>query len=189
MNHGERENLKRLLPNSVFMLPYSPQRGFSLLETLFYVALLALSLFVVMQTLLVLTRSYATFRAVGRIERDSALSLGRLVRETRDANNIADAGSVFGAHPGRLRLDTTTAAGAALTVEFSVNGGALLMTENGVALGALTSSTTNVSNLVFRKITTARSQGVKIEMTLSSGSGAAARSENFFVTAALRNSY
>lgn len=163
--------------------------GFSLVETLFYVALLALSLLVVMQTLVVLTRSYTTFRDAERIERDAALSLERMVREVRGANNIADAGSVFGVHPGRLRLNTTTAAGGTRTVEFSVSGGALLLTEDGAALGALTSSTTNVSSIVFRKITTARSQGVKIEMTLTAGSDAAARSENFYATAVLRNSY
>ena len=181
----------RIRRAGIFDIRYFPKRGFSLVETLFYVALLALSLLVVMQTLLVLTRSYAAFRAAGRIERDAALSLERMVREVRGANNIADAGSVFGVHPGRLRLNTTTAAGAARTVEFSVSGGALLLeeAEDGTAAGALTSSTTTVSNLVFRKITTTRSQGVKIEMTLSSGSGAAARSERFYATAVLRNSY
>lgn len=184
--HRRRGHLLRTV---YYLLPATSRRGFSLVETLFYVALLALSLLVVMQTLVALTRSFAVFRAAAQIEQSAALSLERMVRVTRDANDISDAGSVFGAHPGRLRLNTTTATGAARAVEFSVNGGALTLIEDGTVAGFLTSSTTNVSNLVFRKITTARSKGVKIEMTLTAGSGAAARSENFYTTAVLRDSY
>lgn len=180
--------MKTLRHNSVCII-HNSARGFSLLETLFYVAILALSLLAVMQTLAVVTRSYAVFRAAGRIERDAALSLERMMREIRDANDIAAAGSAFGAHPGRLLLNTTTAAGAARAVEFYVNSGALSLKEDGVISGPLTSGNTTVSNLVFRNIATARSKGVKIEMTISSGSGAAARSENFYATAVLRNSY
>lgn len=188
MNYAKERKLNMPRHNSVFSI-HNSTRGLSLVETLLYVALLALSLLVVMQTLLALTRSFAVFRAAARIEQSAALSLERVVREVRDAQSISDAESVFGAHPGRLLLNTTTTTGAARTVLFSVSGGALMLTEDGAITGSLTGSTTNVSNLVFRKVTTGRSTGVKIEMTLSAGSGFAARSENFYVTAVLRDSY
>lgn len=179
--------------NSRHSHPNSPDShrvaGFSLVETLLYVALLALSLLVVMQTLVAFTRSFAVFRAVAQIEQSATLSLERMVREIRDAHDISDTGSIFGTHPGQLFLNTTTAAGAARTVLFSLNGGALVLTEDGMVTGSLTGSTTRVANLVFRKITTERSKGVKIEVTLMAGSGPAARSENFYATAVLRDSY
>ena len=132
---------------------YKLKAGFSLVEMLFYIAILALSLVAVMQTLLVVTRSYGVLRNAQHIEEETALSLERMLREIRDANDIADAGSTFGTHPGVLALKTTDAIGTARTVEFSLAAGKLSLKENGVVTGFLTSMSTTISNLVFRKIT------------------------------------
>ena len=164
-------------------------RGFSLIEALFYVVILSFALLAVMQTLLVVTKSYGALRNVQRIEQEAVISLERMMRGIRDANGIDDAGSVFGAHPGKLLLQSTTASGTPTTVEFSLNAGHLVLREGGITVGFLTSTTTNVSNLVFRKITTARSAGVKIEITMRSGTTTSARTENFYATAVLRDSY
>ena len=165
------------------------QAGFSLVEMLFYVMLLSLCLVIVTQTLVVVTRSFGVLRTAQRIEQEASLSLERLLREIRDANGIQDAGSTFGAHPGRLYLTTTNSAGTARTVEFYLSNGQLLLREDGSATGALTSANVTISNLIFRKISTVRSKGVKIEMRLQSGTGQNARSEDFYTTAVLRDSY
>ncbi|MDO8594048.1 MAG: prepilin-type N-terminal cleavage/methylation domain-containing protein [bacterium] len=189
MNYGKEKRLKELRHTSVFILPNSSQRGFSLVEMLFYIAILSLALLVVTQTLVVLMRSYGVLRGAQHIEEDVGGALDRMVREIRDANGVDDAGSVLGTHPGKLLLNTTTLAGAPRTVEFSLSAGQLLLKENGVVTGFLTSSSTSLSSLIFRKITSVRSKGVKIEMTMQSGTSTAARSENFYSTAVLRDSY
>lgn len=164
--------------------------GFSLVEMLFYVALLSLCLVVVMQTLSAVTRSFGVLRTVQRIEQEASLSLDRMLREIRDANDINDVASVFGAHPGALYLLTTNALGVPRTVEFFLTNGQLILREDGSPqTGALTSSKTTVTRLIFRKINTVRSKGVRIEMTLQSGTGQNTRSENFYTTAVLRDSY
>lgn len=188
MNYEKRRKLKTLRHNSVFSI-HNSARGFSLVEILFYVALFSLALVAALHALIVITRSHATLRAAAHIEQESAAALQRMLREIRDANNAGAAGSVFGAHPGRLLLNTTATTGGARTVLFYLDSGKLALKEDGALTGFLTSSTTNVSNLVFRSITTARSEGVKIELTMQSGTGPAARSENFYVTAVLRDSY
>ncbi len=166
-----------------------PHRGFSLVEMLFYVAILAFALVAVMQTLIVVTRSYGVLRSTQRVEQEASVSMERMVRELRDASGIDDAGSVFGTHPGKLLLNSTTASRTARTVEFSIDSGKLSLKENGVVTGLLSSTRTNISSLIFRKITTARSKGVKIEMTMQSGTSTAARAENFYATGVLRDSY
>lgn len=163
--------------------------GVSLMEMLFYIAILSFALLAMMQTLIVVTRSYGTLQNAERVEQEAAISLDRLIREIRDANGIDDAGSVFSAHPGKLLLHSATASGTSKTVEFSLEGGRLKLKENGATIGFLTSSQTNISNLIFRKITTARSQGVKIELTMRSGTTTAMRVEDFYATAVLRDSY
>ncbi len=185
MNYQMRSKKRK-----VFHIPYSIfHGGFSLVEMLFYVAILTFALLAMLQTLIVITRSYAVLKSVQRIEQESAFSLERLVREVRNANAVDDAGSTLGTSPGKLLLNSTDTAGTARTVEFSVANGKLSLKENGVVTGVLTSSTTAVTNLVFRKITTARSKGVKIEMTFTSGTGRTLRTENFYATAVLRDSY
>src|SRR3989338_5502326 len=94
------------------------QRGFSLVEMVFYTAILAVALVAVMQTLVVIVRSYGVLRASQRIEQEATASMERMVREIRDASNVDDAGSVLGSSPGELLLNTTDAAGTAKTVEF-----------------------------------------------------------------------
>ena len=165
------------------------QRGFSLVEMLFYVALLSLSLLAVMQTLVVVTRSYGVFKAAQHIEQEASAAGERMIREIRDANGINDAGSALSSHPGKLLLTSTDASGVPRTVEFSLSGSQLSLKENGVVTGLLTSPKTSISTLVFRKITTTRSKGIKIEMILQAGSGVASTTEKFYITAALHDSY
>ena len=186
MNHQKKQSRTY----SIFSIPYSLfHRGFSLVEMLFYVVILSLSLIAVLQTLVVVTRSYGVLKYAQRVEQEAAFSLERMVREMRDASSITDAGSTFGTNPGKLLLGSTDSSGTARTVEFSVDTGKILLKENGAVTGYLTSSKTSVSNLVFRKITTTRSKGVKIEMTVAAGSGTFARSESFYATVVLRDSY
>lgn len=162
--------------------------GFLLVEMLFYVAILSLCFLAVTETLIVATRAFGSFRTAERIVADAEVSLERMVREARDANGINGA-SVLSSHPGKLVLDTTNGSGAPRTVEFYLASGKLMLKEDGIVTGALTGGKTIVANLIFRRITTARSQGVKIEMTLASGTGSVARTENFYATAVLRDSY
>lgn len=178
---GLFENWKLKIDNST--------KGFSLVETLLYTALFSLVLLVVAETLIAAVRSSGMLRASQRIERDAGFALERMVREIRDAKNVTVAASALGAHPGMLALNTTNASGGARSALFSLTNGVLYLTEDGVVVGPLSSAQTVVSNLVFRRVTTGRSEGVKIEMTFQSGSGQAARKENFYATAALRDSY
>lgn len=188
MNYAKEKYLKRLRHNSGFIL-HNSSSGFSLVEALFYVVILSFALLAIMQTLIIVTRSHGVLRSAERIEQEAGIAVERMIREIRDSNDIDDAGSVFNAHPGKLLLNSTTVAGLPRTVEFSLNGGKLSLKENGVVTGLLTSAQTNISNLVFFKIGTARSKGVKVEMAMQSGTSTSARTEQFYSTAVLRDSY
>lgn len=188
MNYGKKKNLKGFQHNSVFFIRASTS-GFSLVEVLLYVIILSFALLTLMQTLLVITNSYRALKNTERLEHDATAAMERFFREARDGYALDDAGSVYNAHPGRLLIQSTDALGLQKTVEFYLDAGKLSVKENGVVAGLLTSPETSVSNLVFRKISTARSTGVKVEMTLGTGTSTAARTGNFYATAVLRDSY
>ena len=184
----EKEGEQRSVSRALLEKSRYPIRGFSLVEMLFYVVILSFALLIVTETLIILTRSFGSLRATQRIEQEGGFLLERMVREIRDATSV-DASSSLGTHPGKLVLISTTALGTPKTVEFYLDAGRVHLKEDGVVIGALSSEQTTITNLIFKKITTARSEGVKIEMTVGSGTGRFSRSENLLTTAVLRDSY
>jgi hypothetical protein len=155
----------------------------------FYVALLALFTVALVNLLFMLLRSNASFQAARSVNRAAIVSVERMTREIRGATRLIESGSasVFGTNPGRLVLETSEGT-TATTSEFYVESGALKLKQNGVVLGALTPSGATVTSLIFRKLEHATSTAVKMELTVSAGSGAASRSDSFYSTIVLRGS-
>lgn len=167
------------------MITLSKQKGFSLLEMLFYIVILGLLLAIIMNIIVSVTRSERVIKSLRNIEDSAALSLERIGREVRQADSI-DASSVFESHPGRLVLIGTDSEGSPRKVEFYLLNGRVLMKENDVDTGALTQTGSNVSNLVFYHFIGANSEGVRTKMTIDSGTSTHYRSEKFYSTAVLR---
>lgn len=165
------------------------QAGFTLIEMLIYAGILVIIMAVVVSTLLALSRSYRTLSVAQQVESAAEVSLDRMLRETRSATSIDTAQSAFGTSTGKLTLNTTDSNGNATTIQFFLSGQTLRIKEAGVDVGPLTPTSTRVTNLTFRHITTAISHAVKVDMTIESGQDTSYRSKNFYGTAVLRGSY
>lgn len=164
-------------------------RAFSLVEAAVYVGLLALVLVTVANTTLLMSRAYRELRASRHIQSSAVTALDRMVRDIRNARSVTVGASTLGVTPGVLTLETTTATGSPQTFQFYISNGALRMKQDGGDIGPLTLPGVSVSSLIFRHFVTAVSQAVKIELTLSSGTGSSTRIANFYSTARLRGSY
>lgn len=171
----------------MFHVPY--RRGFSLVETIIYIGLLILIIVAVVNMLIGMSKAYGFMRLSTHIQTSSIDSLDRVVREIRNAKSVDVANSTLGTSPGVLTLNSTDDAGNAMTYQFYISGGVLRMKQNGIDQGPLTLPDVTVGNLVFRKMTTGVSQAVKIDMTLTAGSGSMTRTAKFYGTAILRDSY
>ncbi|MEX2013762.1 MAG: prepilin-type N-terminal cleavage/methylation domain-containing protein [Parcubacteria group bacterium] len=167
----------------------SRQRGMTLVEMLVYVFLLTLTVFVIINSLFSLSRSYRSLESTLAIETTAQVALERLVREVRGSSSIAVAESVWDSSPGKLLLNQKDGDDNPLTVRFLVANERIEIEENGFNLGPLTPASVRVTNLVFRRITTLESEALKIEMTVESGEGTSFRSKNFYSTVVLRGSY
>ena len=114
----------------------------------------------------------------------------RMANEIRLANDIDDAGSVFAVSPGKLKLNTTDGSGLATTIEFFLSGAGIFVKEGSSASEALTASTTEITSLIFSKITASTvSKAVKISLTAKAKGGRMEKTEKFYNTAILRGSY
>lgn len=144
--------------------------GYSLIETVMYIALFVLLASVLVGTLFGMTSAYREIRVNDDLLDSSSVAMERMTREIRDAVSIDTGASTFGATPGTLTLNSLDGSGAPKTVEFNVAGsGALdiLDSTDGTARD-LTGGHVVVTSLVFRNVTTAIGSAVKVEATFQS---------------------
>lgn len=160
--------------------------GFSLVEMLIYVAILLIMLIVIINVVLSVAGSDKVIRALRNIENSAALAIERINREARSADAIVVASSIFDSHPGKLVLSSEIGGGPPRTVEFYLLDGQLILKEDGVDTGALTSAEATVTSLVFRRFASSTVEGVRTEISLTSGTSTSFRSETFYTSVLLR---
>ena len=166
------------------------RRGSSLLETLIYAAILGLIAVLTTGSILAMMKSYAGVKMSRDLNFSASVAMERMANEIRLANNIDDAGSIFSASPGKLKLDTTDSLGSPVTIEFFLSGAGVFVQEGVGTPEALTASTTEITSLIFNKITSSTvSKAVKISLTAKAKGSRMERTENFYNTAILRGSY
>ncbi len=163
------------------------KKGFSIMEMLIYLAILALMLWVIANILNSMIQTERVASSSKVVENAAIFGLERIVREVRDASAV-EPSSVLDLNPGVLILSGTDANGGAKTIEFFLNLGALHIKENGVDKGALTESKATVTSLVFSVLSNPNSKSVKTVMTVESGTSTTYRKETFYSTTILRGS-
>ncbi len=97
------------------------RKGFSLVEMVIYVALLALLLVALLSAVNLMLRSWSETQAHMSLAHSGALAMERMVREVRNAATIDAAGSAFGTTTGILEV---VAPGGAPPPPIVVAGGA-----------------------------------------------------------------
>ncbi len=162
-------------------------KGFSLVEMLIYVAIAAVIMIAVVDTVLGIVNVYSELRLVRNNENSAMIAMDRMSREIRNATSI-DGQSVLGSTLGRLVL-ASTVNGNPSTADFYINDGILYFKKDGVYVGPLTSSTTDITSLVFTSLSTTTSKAVKIDMSLSSSYETKVKTGTFHTTIILRGSY
>jgi len=165
-------------------------RGSSLLETLIYAAILGLVAVLTTGSILAIMKSYSSVKMSRDLNFSASVAMERMANEIRLANNINDAGSIFAASPGKLKLNTVDGSGSATAIEFFLSGTGIFVKEGSGAPEALTASSTEITSLIFNKITSSSvSKAVKISLTAKAKGSRMEKTENFYNTAILRGSY
>jgi len=189
MNHELRIMNKKKKSASANGAILCSRQGFTLIEALAYVALLAIILLAVIGLLAAMMTSYRSLKVSRDVAIVAGVVLDRIATEVRSGESIDVLGSNFGIHPGLLRLNTRDAGGNPTTVEFFLADGAVKIKEGGLDKGSLSASSTRVTNLIFRRLTASTSEAVRTEITIEASKSGRVRSENFYLTNVLRGSY
>lgn len=164
------------------------QKGYTLLELVFYIAFLGLLSVLVVNVFMTMTKSFVEIRSMRDLTQSASVSMERMIREIRDADSVQLADSVFNSSPGSLSLQSVEG-GVTRTVKFVVSGTDLQMYENSVLVGVLNGDSVSVNSFIVRSISTPVSEGIKIELTLQENRSNISRVEDFYGAAMLRGSY
>lgn len=167
------------------------KRGFTLIEIIIYIAIFGIVSIFTVNIIFIAVKAYDNFKIAKDVKSAAEISLERMSREIRLANDLDVSRSVLAVSPGKIYLNTVDFdSGSLKTVEFFRSGEALAMVQNGLTEEYITSSSTELLNLVFREIVSSTtSKAIKIEMELRARKGGFDKSEKFYTTAILKNSY
>lgn len=167
------------------------KKGFSLIEIIVYMAIFGIISLFTVNIIFTTVKAYSNFKITKDLKNSAEISLERMSREIRLANDLDVSKSVLTVSPGKIYLNTVDFdTNSVKTIEFFASGGALSIVQNGLMEGYLTSSSTEVMNLVFREIVSSTtSKAIKIEMELKARKGGFEKSKKFYTTAILKNSY
>lgn len=161
-------------------------KGFSLIEMLVYITVLTFMLAIIIEVVVSITRAERVIKTVRNIENGAIVSLERVSREIRAAESVNAASSTLDAHPGALVLSSTDEEGDPRIVRFYLSNGRIYLQEDGVDVGALNSSDTMITSLIFRRFATSSFEGIRIEATIESGTSTHYRIKTFYSSALIR---
>ncbi len=156
--------------------------GYALIELLFYISIFAILILVVINSMIVMTKSFRETTLQAELVSASSI-MERMSREIRQASSISSISA------NNLVLNTVDEFEVNKTVEFLLSNSDVSFFENGLSQGNLNTPNIAVSNLTFTEITTNKSKAVKILITLYSTNDALNRTVDFYNTISLRGNY
>ncbi len=161
------------------------RRGFSMIEMIVYIAVLAMTFAIVINTVISFASSYREITALRATEYSATAALERMTREIRAASSVDMTNSILNSNPGTLTL-IKTVNGVSTTTKFYVASSTLKVDINNVYSGPLTASNAAVTSLVFTVLTSGNSTAVKIDMTVVGRSNSVTKTKNYHSTIILK---
>ncbi len=172
------------------------KRGYSLVEAVIYIALASVLFSVVISASTHIIKEYHKAKKISGIEKSAIVAMDRMIREIRSASIVDTSASclfdppfIDGCDPelGILKLNKVVS-GVPHYVRFYVSNGRIMVEEDGVEIGPITSSNITIDYLKFRHSATSTAEALRVELSVM-GNAETDVPKNFYNTAVLRGSY
>ncbi len=164
------------------------KRGFTLVETLVYVAGLVLLLLAIF-TLLTATYDWYRTTTVGtRIDEIGITLSDRLVRDIRSGQTVELAQSSFGTSTGSLFIDAV-ASSTYVTKKYSLISGRVAYQENSGTIQYLSPKDISVTKLYFTSIATPASAAIRFEINITYSTKTGNQTKSYSSVGIMKNSY
>lgn len=142
------------------------QGGFTLIETLIYIAIVGMAVSSLIYFSIAVGNARTKSYVVEEVQASTRAALNIIERAVRTAESVDREVSTFGADPGVLVLHVTDVTKEPTTIALSADDGTLTITEGAGEPQLLMSDEVFVSNLVFTDLTgSSTRERIRIEMT------------------------
>jgi len=158
------------------------QKGYALLEMVFYICLLGFVAILVTNSLIIMMNSFKEIKINNELAQGTMM-VEKISREIKQAN------SIFSLNTNSLSLNTKDSLGNNKKITFSLNGDNLQYLENDVLIGNLNKPTLVVSSLSFNLINTNKSSAIRFLIEFHSVNDSSNKIVSFQNTLILRGAY
>jgi len=156
--------------------------GNTLIETLFYISLFAVLSIVLIDVMIIMTKSFKETRIQGELIQGSTI-LERISRELRQADDFSYGSNI-------LTVNTKDISNNSKTVTFTFANPNIQIVDSVLGnLGNLNTANISVSGFVVSPITTIKGKAANLSLSIRSNNDSTNRIENFYNTVVLRGDY
>lgn len=160
-----------------------------MVETILYIVLLVTVMSLIVQMLISLSGVYKNIKLTRELESSGAIVMETILREIRNASSVVVTGSILNTSPGKIIIEGVDESDNPYEITFDVASSTVRISRDGSQPVALSSRMATTSLLIFKHITNANSEGVRVELQMSGVSGSNYKNEKFYGFAVLRGSY
>ena len=157
-------------------------KGYVLLETIFYISFFAILSITVINAMITITKSFKETVIQAELMQGGNI-MERMSREIKQAYGVNTIGI------NNLKLNTTDDNDVNKTVEFLFSSPNVSFLENDIVMGNLNTQNITVMGLTFTQIDTPKGIAIKIFLTVKSNHDSLNRNQDFYNTVVLRDIY
>jgi len=157
-------------------------KGYTLIEILFYISIFAIFSIVVINSMITMTRSFKETAIQAELKQGEDI-LKKIAQEIRSAYRIDEISA------SALEIETLDEDGDERDVDFLLFGTDVRFLERDIFIGNLNSPNLEVTGLSFTEVETINSAAIKISVSVKSKRDTQNRVVNFYDTVILRGSY
>lgn len=144
------------------------KKGVTLLETVIYVAVIAVVLTTMSVWMIDLMRIRAKNQVISEVQTNGRLILNRLSDASRHAELVNTGSSTFGSDPGVLSFDMVDAGEDPTVFSLTADDGEFQVSVAGGGATSITSDVVSISNLVFTDLTSSEDLAIiQVEFTVT----------------------
>lgn len=164
------------------------RQGFTLIETVVYVFILGVIIIATISFLVGMLTTLKNIKIARNINEAASVSMERMTREIRNADNLNLMSSNLGDNPSDLTIGVTEGE-TLVSKRFFIEDGVLKVTEDPGQTANLFPDGITAQNFTVYRASSTNSEGVKIEMSIYDNRNSSTTAKDFNSSVILRGSY
>lgn len=145
----------------------SRKSGFTLVETLIYIAIMGVVGVVMVKFFLSISSAGSKTRVIREVQSNGRLAIDLISQKIRGSSGLNIASSTFGTDPGVLSLQYDSSADNPTLIQLTADDGQLVITEGTSTAIPITSDEVKITNLIFKNLSrNANRTNIEIDLTI-----------------------